>query len=174
MLEEHHSAAYGWALFCCHGDGDEAAEVLQSVYLNILEREKPFAGKSTFRTWLFSVIRRSAVKRRSRLRNQLRLLRKYVVETVGPAGIEEKIYRSELRQKMALLLKHLSARQQETLQLVFYHELTVEEAALIMGVSVGSARTHYERGKARLRSLIRKMGIDNAKDARRFENQAAL
>ena len=51
-------------------------------------------------------------------------------------------------------LPQLSARQQEVLRLVFYQALTIQEAAEVLGLPVGTARTHYERGKARLRHLL--------------------
>jgi len=56
------------------------------------------------------------------------------------------------------MLLRLSPRQRELLHLVFYQELTIEEAAGVLGISVGSARVHYERGKAAVRRMLAEDG----------------
>ena len=42
------------------------------------------------------------------------------------------------------------------MHLVFYQELSLQDASEVMGVSLGSVRTHYERGKRNLRAWLEK------------------
>lgn len=51
-------------------------------------------------------------------------------------------------------------RQHEVLDLVFYRDLSISDAAEVLGIWLGTARLHYERGKAALRARLADMGPD--------------
>ena len=155
-LASHHAAAYGWALTCCRWDTDLAADVVQSACLAVLDGKARFGGHSSFRTWLFGVIRRVASSERRRA-----LFRRLVPLRLGSGEPEDHARRADLALvhdeeigQLRAALAALPARQREVLHLVFYQDLTIEEAGEIMGVSLGTARTHYERGKAALRRRL--------------------
>src|SRR5260370_10621402 len=59
-LEAQHLESFGWALSCCRRRRDEAENVLQLVYLKVLSGKAVFDGRSSFKTWLFAVIRKTA------------------------------------------------------------------------------------------------------------------
>ena len=166
QLEALHTAAFGWALSCCAGDRDAAEEVLQTTYLKVLSGKARFGGRSSFKTWLFSVIRLTAADRRRRSALRWLGLRRWheqerATESLEPAdGPGAGVDRERIRQRFRALIERLPARQREVIQLVFYHDRSLSEAAEIMGVSVGSARTHYHRGKQRLREWLREQGED--------------
>lgn len=173
MMAQVNEAAYGWALQCCDGRREEARDLLQSVYLMLLEGRARFDGRSTFKTWLFAVIRRVGRKRRWSAERWLRRLTEMVVPSLVGSQ-EQRLYEDELEHKLRGLLDRLSPRQREVLHLVFYQELTVEQASAVMGIAVGSARTHYERGKARLLKEIAESGIEHEYRSGRLEDPAAL
>ena len=160
-LAELHPASFGWALGCCHGNRAEAEEVLQAAYLKVLDGRARFDGGSAFKTWLFAVIRRTASERRRRSWLRALALDRWLTGRAepGPSPDPERLAgRSEEAERLRESLRALPARQRELLHLVFYQDLTVEEAARVVGISVGSARTHYHRAKARLRRMLERPG----------------
>src|SRR5436190_92094 len=65
-LEREHPSAFAWALRCAGGGREEAEDALHTAYERILDGRAGFAGRSSFRTWLFGVIRRAAWEERRR------------------------------------------------------------------------------------------------------------
>ena len=151
-LERHHRAGFAWALSCCGRRREEAEDVLQASYLKILDGRAAFAGRSSFRTFLFGVIRRTAAEERRRKTLSRLLFGSRREEEAAAAGESEPADRMALR----AALVRLSRRQREVLELVFSMGMTVEEAAETLSLSVGSARVHYDRGKKRLAALLGK------------------
>ena len=174
-LQEVHLSAFTWSLHCCAGRRAEAEDVLQTVYLKLLTGSARFDGRSTFKTWVFAVIRSTARDTHRTIGRRLRLLSTWLTtrtaaqEAAGPRIA----YENELRESVTRLLSALSSRQREVLQLVFYHDLTLEQAAQVSGISVGSARVHYERGKENLRRRLTPFE-EQYDRARRGTNQAAV
>lgn len=157
-LEAHHAACYGWALSCCRWEGEEAEDVLQTAYLKVFEGRATFAALSSFRTWLFGVIRLTAIEQRRRRLSRLHILRRWFdrqpLGDLADTKLGDTPQASAARRLRQVLIG-LPGRQREVLHLVFYQDLTIREAAQVIGISVGTARTHYERGKQRLRERLR-------------------
>ena len=156
QLERAHADCFGWAMACCGRDRDDAEEVLQTVYLSVLDGRARFDARSSFRTWLFGVIRRTAASERRKAWLRGLLLIREAGRFVGDSFVapDDEIELDARRDGLRHALTQLSSRQREVLQLVFYHDLTIEEAATVLGIGIGSARTHYARGKERLATLL--------------------
>ena len=164
QLEKHHRESFGWALSCCGRDRNRAEDVLQRTYLKVLDGRARFEDRGVFKTWLFAVLRTTArdERRREALR-RIGLLRYEENVRASPApngdGASEALDRDRLKDVFVTALGRLPPRQREAMQLVFYHDMSISEAANVMGISVGSARTHYERGKQSLRSFLEVKGM---------------
>jgi RNA polymerase sigma-70 factor (ECF subfamily) len=144
-LEQHHKDGYRWACQCCGYDQEKAKDVLQEVYLKILDGKARYKGRSKFKTWFYSVIRFTAIDHLNG------------VLPVKPIEWAKGVIEEEVREPkdLRILLSKLSPKQAEVLLLVFYHDQTLEQAAEVMGVSLGTVRTHYHRGKISLKEMLK-------------------
>ena len=156
-LEGLHQASFWWARCCCRDRGDEAEELLQDVYIRVLDGRARFDGRSSFKTWLFGVIHHAALGRaRGRWLRSSLLARwqRQEPDAAAPASPEQALGSSERNRRLRGAVARLPRRQREVLHLVFYQDLTVDQSAQALGISVGSARTHFARGKQRLREQL--------------------
>jgi RNA polymerase sigma-70 factor (ECF subfamily) len=123
----------------------------------VLAGRARFSGRSAFRTWLFGVIRLTARERRRARGLRRRLSDALALRWPAPAPAAAPDLALERARRSAQLVRALAAlaeRQRQVLALVFYHGLTLQETAAVLGMPLGTARTHYARGKARLRELL--------------------
>ena len=154
QLERHHADSFAWAMACCGRDRTEAEDVLQASYLKVLDGRAVFASRSSFKTWLFGVIRRTAAEHR-----RWRALRRFRVVSLATHAdptpdAATALGHSESAARLVTAVAMLPERQRQMLHLVFYQDLTIGDAAGVLGISIGTARTHYERAKQRLRELL--------------------
>ena len=162
-LARLHRQSYGWALSCCRRDPMRAEDVLQRVYLKVLEGKARYCGTGVFKTWLFAVIRMTArdenrreILRRLGLVRYLDRAQRICPPDEPDAGFDDEARRSQFVE----ILDGLPNRQRQVLQLVFYHDMSLSEAAAVMDVSIGSARTHYDRAKKAVRRRLEEKSTD--------------
>jgi RNA polymerase sigma-70 factor (ECF subfamily) len=158
-LERLHEQCFSWALTCAGGRRAEAEDILQMSYLAILEGEARFGGRSSLRTWLFAVIQNHARSRWRRARNSLRALAQLAVfaPAAETAATDDPLPDRE-QARVLSALRALPRRQGQLLDLVFYRDLSIAEAAVVLGISLGTARMHYERAKAAMRQRLPDLG----------------
>lgn len=146
-IERLHPAGFAWSMACCGRNRQTAEDVLQTSYLKILDGRARFEGRSTFKTFLFGVIRRTASEDRRRIALAgLLLLRD---RQPAPAATDGDA-RSVQRLAFQTALARLPRRQREVLELVLAFGMTLKESAETLSISPGAASVHYDRGKKRL------------------------
>ncbi len=135
--------------------------MLQSVYVDVLEGRARFDGMASVRTWLFAVIRRTAASRRRRGLVRSVLLGRWARRRLEPVSPDPaaRLENAERIARIRAAMATLSGRQRQVLELVFHHDLTIEDAAGVLGIGLGSARTHYERGKRALLTRLTEAGL---------------
>jgi RNA polymerase sigma factor (sigma-70 family) len=109
----------------------EAHEIVQQIFLDLLEGRNEFSGTSSVTTWLYSVTTHLCLNRLRDGRNRSRLLD----QQVAPAGESTSTGGAEERATLHQLLRRLP----EELAMVAIHyyldEMTQDEIAEVMGCS---------------------------------------
>ena len=93
VYSELHHEAFQWAKQCVSHSEELAADVLQTVYLKILNGKAKYGEKSSLKTWLFSVIKFTAMDfYRSRKKQEPLDVLHEMPDKTKPADIDADFY----------------------------------------------------------------------------------
>jgi len=150
IVDRHGPSMYRYARRMLPDAGD-AQEVVQDAFVSAWKGLDHYAGRSTLRTWLFSLTAHKAVD----LRRKKRLLpaadeslaRRPAGPQSDPAALVE---RSQLLAGLDQALKQLPPRQRACWLLVEVEGMTQAEVAEVLTVSPGVVRGQLSRGRRAL------------------------
>lgn len=134
------------------GDREEAADALQDGLLSAYRAAGSFRGDAAVTTWLHRIVVNACLDRarRARVRRTVPL----PVDELTPADPRDRISEREISIEVVAALAGLPPEQRVALVLVDMQGCSVDEAARVLGVPVGTVKSRCARGRARLAGVL--------------------
>lgn len=137
----------------------DAEELAEETFVRVAVGKPRFKGKSSFRTWLFSIGRHVALDylRREKRKESLE---DHAEQTADDAEIERDYILEEQKKQLHRAMRKLKPDYRQALWLVYFEELPVSEAAAAMRKTVGSTEHLIRRAKQALKEILLEEGFD--------------
>jgi RNA polymerase sigma-70 factor (ECF subfamily) len=135
-------------------DAASAEDVVSEAFIEVWRQADRFEGRSSVSTWIMSIARFKALSVRRR-RQEIELDQK-VEETVADqySTPEQILLETDRSAQLRACLSQLSPDHREIIDLVYYHDKTIEEVADIVGVPKNTVKTRMFYARRRLAQLL--------------------
>jgi RNA polymerase sigma-70 factor (ECF subfamily) len=154
LFARHRTYVYRWLLRFVSND-TIAEDLLSEVFLDVWRRAGRFQCRSSVSTWLISIARHKALSARRRRTEGAELDEKIEATIADPADDPEVALQEKNRDELLRrALTRLSREHREVIDLVYYHEKSVDEVAQILGVPPGTVKTRMFYARKRLAELV--------------------
>ena len=159
LFARHHVRVYRFVLRLVRNEAT-AEDLISEVFLDIWRQAGKFEGRSAVSTWMLSIARfkaLSALRKRPDEELDDEMAERIEDHSDDPeTSLAKKDKGAALRQ----CLSALSAEHREIIDLVYYHEKSVEEAAQIVGIPEATVKTRMFYARKKLSELLKEQGID--------------
>ena len=153
LFARHHTAVYRW-LFRFVGNETVAEDLLSDVFFDVWQQAGRFEGRSAVTTWLLSIARFKALSaRRRRTHAELdETIETTVADTADNAEVA--LVKKHQGEVLRGAMTKLSREHREIIDLVYYHENSVEDCALILNIPVATVKTRMFYARKKLAALV--------------------
>jgi RNA polymerase sigma-70 factor (ECF subfamily) len=144
------------------GNEATAEDLLNEVFVHVWRTADRFEARSQVSTWILGIARYKALTAlRSRTFDELDEEVAEAIEDTAddPEVAVQKAERSALLQSC---LSQLSTAHRQVVDLVYYHEQSIEEVAQIIGVPQNTVKTRVFHARKRIAELMAAQGVQRA------------
>lgn len=160
LFARHYARIYRFVLRLL-GSEALAEDVTSEVFLDVWRQAHRFEARSAVTTWLLAIARHKALaelRRRPEPPSDAASM-----DASDPADNPEATFAIKHRGEILRnCLTRLSPRHREIIDLVYYHEKSVQEAAAILGVPGNTVKTRMFHARKKLSELLEAQGVVGA------------
>jgi len=159
LYARHHVRVYRFILRLVRNEAT-AEDVMSEVLLDVWRQAGRFEGRSQVSTWMLSIARFKAL---SLLRHRSDAeLDEETAEAIEDTSDDPAValQKKESGEVLRRCLTQLSAEHREIIDLVYYHEKSVEEVAEIVGIPEGTVKTRMFYARKKLDELLAAQGVE--------------
>src|ERR1700730_7156251 len=142
-------------------DATLAEDLVSQVFLDVWRTASQFERRSQVSTWLLSIARFKALTA-LRQRRYEDIEQDEVLEIADECDTPEAaLARSSTSAILRACIAKLSPAHREIINLVYYHEKSVEEVGAIIGIPQSTVNTRMFYARTQLAALLRGAGVDS-------------
>jgi RNA polymerase sigma-70 factor (ECF subfamily) len=159
LFARHHVRVFRFVVRLVRNEST-AEDLISEVFLDVWRQAGRFEGRSAVSTWLLAIARfkaLSAMRRRPDEELDDEMAEAIEDQSDDPEVVLEKKDKSASIRKC---LAGLSADHREIIDLVYYHEKSVEEVAEIVGIPENTVKTRMFYARKKLAELLKAEGIE--------------
>jgi RNA polymerase sigma factor (sigma-70 family) len=150
LVLRYQSALRIWARRLCNGDTHLADDLAQETFMKAYAALGAFRAEAKFSTWLYRIAFNIAANRwRAKKIEWCELDENEEIEAEQCS-----VKQFHAQKDVEAAMQTLSAAQQLAIRLCYEDGFSHEETASIMGIPLGTVKTHIARGKAKLQTLL--------------------
>ncbi|MGH7736603.1 MAG: RNA polymerase sigma factor [Candidatus Tyrphobacter sp.] len=133
-------------------DAEEARDVVQETFLRAFRSLRTFRPERKFSTWIFSIAYHACCDRLGRAKRfSSDELREYADAAPGP---EHRVVALDEAQRLRAAIARLPEKYRTVITLYHLQGRQYEEIAQVLGLPMGTVKTHLFRAKEHLRRLL--------------------
>jgi RNA polymerase sigma-70 factor, ECF subfamily len=159
LFARHHVRVYRFVLRLVRNES-AAEDLISEVFLDVWRQASSFEGRSAVSTWLLAIARYKAL---SALRRQPEEeLSEDVAEAIEDTSDDPEVavQKKDTSEVLRKCLSELSTEHREIIDLVYYHEKSIEEVAQIVGIPENTVKTRMFYARKKLAELLKAAGIE--------------